>query len=112
MAKTKKQKVSPLKKGMSQFQLIGEAKINDYTFKIEEEAASGFIYNAINLGVDCGSGNVVYCDMMGGYNGTGDSVIYVHGKKENDNGQEVDDFDNRFTVDWDDRFDEAILEEV
>jgi len=36
----------------------------------------------------------------------------VHGKKEDDNGKEVDDFENRFTIDWDDRFDEDIIDEV
>ncbi len=100
-----------LKKGVAQFQLIGEAKINDYTFKIDEESNSGWIYNNMNLGVDCGNGNTVYCDMMGGYSSVNDSVIYVHGKKD-DNGKEVDDFENRFTIDWDDRFDQDIIDQV
>lgn len=107
-----KESTNTLKKGVSQFQLIGEAKINDYTFKIDEQSASGWIYNSMNLGVDCGNGNTVYCDMMGGYSSVNDSVIYVHGKTENDNGKEVDDYENRFTVDWDDRFDEDIIEEI
>jgi hypothetical protein len=107
-----KESTNTLKKGVSQFQLIGEAKINDYTFKIDEQSASGWVYNNMNLGVDCGNGNTVYCDMMGGYSSTSDSVIYVHGKIENDNGKEVDDYENRFTVDWEDRFDEDIIEQV
>ena len=107
-----KESTNTLKKGVSQFQLIGEAKINDYTFKIDEQSASGWVYNSMNLGVDCGNGNTVYCDMMGGYSSVNDSVIYVHGKTENDNGKEVDDYENRFTVDWDDRFDEDIIEEI
>ncbi|MDD3032627.1 MAG: hypothetical protein PHF88_01525 [Candidatus Pacebacteria bacterium] len=109
MAKEKENTI--LKKGSSQFQLIGEAKINDYTFKIDEESNSGWIYNNMNLGVDCGNGNTVYCDMMGGYSSVNDSVIYVHGKKD-DNGKEVDDYENRFTIDWDDRFDEDIINQV
>jgi hypothetical protein len=100
-----------LKKGSSQFQLIGEAKTNDYTFKIDEESNSGWVYNNMNLGVDCGNGNTVYCDMMGGYSSVNDSVIYVHGKKD-DNGKEVDDYENRFTIDWDDRFDQDIIDQV
>ena len=113
MAKTdKKEDANVLKKGQASFQLIGEAKINDYTFKIDEESNSGWIYNNMNLGVDCGNGNVVYCDMMGGYSSVNDSVIYVHGKKEDDNGKESDDYENRFTIDWDDRFDEEIIDEV
>ena len=110
MAKEKEK--APLKKGVATFQLIGEPKINDYTFKIDEQSNSGWVYNNMNLGVDCGNGNIVYCDMMGGYSSVADSVIYVHGKKENEAGKDVDDWDNRFTVDWDDRFDEDIIEQV
>ncbi len=110
MVKDKSENI--LKKGRASFQLIGKAKVNDYTFKINEEANSGWIYSVINLGVDCGDGNVVYCDMMGGYSGVNDTVIYAHGKKENDNGTEVDDFTNRITVDWDDRFDQDIVDEI
>lgn len=107
-----KENKSILKKGQASFQLIGEAKVNDYTFKIDEQSNSGWIYNAMNLGVDCGNGNVVYADMMGGYSSVNDSVIYVHGKKKNDDGKEIDDYENRFTVDWDDRFDQDIIEEI
>ena len=103
---------APLKKGVATFQLVGEPKINDYTFKIDEQSNSGWIYNNMNLGIDCNNGNVVYCDMMGGYSSVADSIIYVHGKKENDAGKDVDDWDNRFTIDWDDRFDEDIIEQV
>ena len=108
----KKEDKTQLKKGQASFQLIGEAKISDYTFKIEEQSNSGWIYNNMNLGVDCGNGNVVYADMMGGYSSVNDSLIYVHGKKENDAGKEVDDYENRFTIDWDDRFDQDIIEQV
>jgi len=107
----KKEEKSVLKKGQASFQLIGEAKINDYTFKIDESSNSGWNYNNMNLGVDCGNGNTVYCDMMGGYSSVNDSVIYVYGIKD-DNGKEVDDYENRFTIDWDDRFDEDIINQV
>ena len=103
----------PLKKGQASFQLIGEAKITDFTFKIDESSKkSDWIYNVLNLGVDCGNGNVVYADLMGGYGAERDNVLYVHGKKENDNGKLVDDFSNQFTIAWEDRFDEDILETI
>lgn len=112
MAKKVEEK-KPLKKGQSFFQLIGEAKITDYTFKIDETSnKSDWIYNVLNLGVDCGKGNIIYADMMGGYGSERDNVLYVHGKKENDSGKIVDDFDNRFTIAWEDRFDEDILETI
>lgn len=109
MAKSGVEK-TPLKKGVSSFMLIGEAKINDYTYKIDEKSEkSDWIYNTLNLGVYCGETNgTVYAELMGGYGTERDNVVYVHGKK--DNGQ--DDFENRFPIDWDDRFDEDILESI
>jgi hypothetical protein len=104
---------TPLKKVKAEFQLIGKAKVTDYTFKIDEESkSSDWVYNVLNLGVDCGNGNVVYCDMSGGYGSERDNVLRVHGLKENEEGKMIDDFDNKFTIDWDDRFDESILETV
>ena len=53
-------------------------------------------------------GGTVYAELMGGYGAERDNVVYVHGKDEDGK----DDFENRFTIDWDDRFDEKILESV
>jgi hypothetical protein len=108
----KKEEKIPLKKGKAQFMLVGEAKINDYTFSMDKESnSSDWVYNQMNLGVDCGNGNVIYADLMGGYGSERDNVIYVHGVKEKD-GRTVEDYENRFTIDWDDRFDESILETI
>lgn len=94
----------------SRFNLIGTPKIGDYTFKIDEKSAkSDWIYNSMNLGVDCGEMHgIVYAEMMGGYGENRDNVIYVHGKDADGR----DDFDNRFTVAWEDRFDDSILESI
>ena len=109
----KKEDKKQLKKGQSLFQLIGEAKITDFTFKMDETTKkSDWVWNQLNLGVDCGSGNVVYADLMGGYGSERDNVLYVHGKKENDNNKLVDDFSNQFKIAWEDRFDEDILETI
>jgi len=109
----RKEEKKALKKGQSKFMLIGEAKVNDFTFKIDEESKkSDWVYSQLNLGLDCGNGNVVYGEMMGGYGAERDNVVYVHGKKKNDAGKEVDDFENKFTIDWDDRFDEDVLETI
>lgn len=95
---------------IASFNLIGEAKINDYTFKIDERSEkSGWIYNSLNLGVDCGEKHgVVYCEMMGGFSDSGNNVIYAHGK--DDNGK--DDFDEKLQIDWEDRMNDDILESV
>lgn len=95
---------------ISNFTLVGKPVINDHTYKIDEcKEGSHWIYNALNLGIDCGEKHgTVYCDMMGGYSSEGENVIYVHGKNEDNS----DDWKNQFHVDWDDRFNDNILKEV
>lgn len=92
------------------FTLIGVPKISDYTFKIDEKSEkSAWIYNSMNLGIDCGEVyGTVYCEMMGGYSEENAGVIYAHGKKSDG----TDDFDTQIQVDWDDRFDDDILESI
>lgn len=110
MAKKKEQ--TPLKKGVSQFNIVGKVKVNDNTFTIDTESqTSDYIYSRANVGVDVGTG-LVFSSLMGGYFATKDNVIYVHGVKKNDAGKLVSDYENRFTVDWDDRFDDDVLETV
>lgn len=92
---------------VSSFKLIGKAKINDNSFKIDEVSQSGWCYNNLNLGVDCGEKyGITYANMMGGYSQVKDNVIYVHGKKEDG----TEDWENIFTINWDDRLDEEILD--
>lgn len=95
---------------LSNFVLIGVAKVNDYTFKIDEKSEkSSWIYNSLNLGVDCGEKHgTVYAEMMGGYSSEQPSAIYAHGKKDDGS----DDFEAKVTVDWNDRFNEEILETI
>lgn len=109
MAK-KEKKILEKKNWSNSFVLIGEAKPNDYTYKLDEKSEkSDWIYNSLNLGVYCGETcGTVYAELMGGYGAERDNVVYVHGKDEDGK----DDFDDRFTIDWDDRFDEKILESV
>lgn len=109
MAK-KEKKILEKKNWSNLFVLIGEAKPNDYTYKLDEKSEkSDWIYNSLNLGVYCGETcGTVYAELMGGYGAERDNVVYVHGKDKDGK----DDFDDRFTIDWDDRFDEKILESV
>lgn len=95
---------------LSTFNVVGKAKVGDFTYKIDEHSErSKWVYNALNLGIDCGEkfGNV-YCELMGGYSEDGQNVIYCHGKDSNGN----DDFDSRVTVDWEDRFDDEVLDSI
>lgn len=109
-----KKDLTPLKKGKANFTLIGRAKVNDYTFDINHEYDSGWTSNIMNISVDCGDGNVVYVEMSGGYfppKHMRDNKIYVHGVKD-DNGNMIDDYENTFTIDWDDRDNKTILETI
>lgn len=110
----KKNELTPLKKGKAEFNLIGKVKINDFTFNLDVESSkenSDWVYNRLNLGVDCGEFGIIYCEMMGGYGTDRDNVIYVHGKKDN-NGKKQDDFENRYTIAWEDRNDKEVLNEI
>lgn len=99
------------KKGWkSTFRLVGEAKIGDYTYSIDEKATkSDWIYNRLNLGVNCGDKfGVVYGELMGGYGAERDNILYVHGRDADG----ADDYSNKFQIAWEDRFDESYLDEV
>lgn len=94
----------------SNFTLIGKPVINDYTFKTDERSEkSNWIYNVMNLGVDCGEKHgTVYAEMMGGYSEENENRIYAHGKKDDGS----DDFEKQIIVEWDDRFNDDVLETI
>ena len=95
---------------VSNFTLIGKPVINDYTFKIDEKSEkSNWVYNALNLGIDAGEKfGVVYGELMGGYSEENENKIFAHGKKEDGS----DDFEQQIVVDWEDRFNDEVLEEI
>lgn len=94
----------------SSFMLIGKPIINDYTFKIDEKSEkSQWVYNSMNLGIDCSDKyGTIYCECLGGYSETGENKIYAHGKKEDGS----DDFEKQIIVDFEDRFNDEVLEEI
>lgn len=95
---------------VSNFTLIGTPKINDYTYKIDEKSQkSSWIYNSLNLGIDCGEKHgTIYAEMMGGYSDERENVIFAHGKNEDGS----DNFTEQIEVDWEDRFDDSILDSI
>lgn len=103
-------KVILKKDWVSQFTLIGKPVINDYTFKINEKSEkSNWVYNALNLGVDSGEKfGTVYAELMGGYSEDNENRIFAHGKKDDGS----DDFKKQIIVDWEDRFNDEVLEEI
>lgn len=94
----------------SNFMLIGKPVINEYTFKIDEKSEkSNWVYNALNLGVDSGEKfGTVYAELMGGYSEENENKIFAHGKKDDGS----DDFDKQIIVDWEDRFNDEVIEEI
>lgn len=110
MAKKESTNALEKKEWTQRFNLVGEAKVNDFTFTLDQESEkSDYIYNRLNLNVDCGERyGKVSAELMGGYFSEKDGVIYVHGKNEDG----TDDFNNQYTIAFEDRFDESILEDI
>lgn len=95
---------------VSNFTIIGKPVINDYTFKINEHSErSNWVYNALNLGIDCGDKfGVVWAEMMGGYSEDNENRIYAHAKNEDGS----DNFEQQLVIAWEDRLNDDILEDV
>lgn len=106
----KKEKVITRADWQANFTLIGTPVVNDYTFKIDQHSEkSNWVYNALNLGVNCGEKyGTVYAEMMGGYGVDRENKIYAHGKKDDNS----DDFDKQIVVDWEDRLNPDVHEEI
>ena len=108
-----KEKVNNLAKTdwVANFNLIGKAVVNDYTFKIDAKSEkSDWMYNSINLGVDCGEKyGTVYCELMDGYGTERENYpIYVFGKKEDG----TVDFTNSYQIAFEDRLDQDLIADV
>lgn len=115
MAKVKEKKALDKKGWIQSFTLVGKAALGKFTFNIDAHSEkSDYIYSRMLLNVDCGEKyGLVQSQLMGGYSISNPYPVYVHGKKiDEKTGREVDDFDNSYTIDWEDRLDESILEDV
>ena len=115
MAKVKEKKALDKKGWIQSFTLVGKAALGKFPFNIDAHSEkSDYIYSRMLLNVDCGEKyGLVQSQLMGGYSISNPYPVYVHGKKiDEKTGREVDDFDNIYTIDWEDRLDESILEDV
>ena len=108
----KKKEKNELKKNnwIANFELVGKAVVNDYTFSLDQHSEkSDWVWSRMNLLVDCGDKyGRVGCSLMGGYGINRDNFIYVHGKDESGK----DDYSNFYTIDYEDRFNESILRDI
>ncbi len=92
-----------LKQGRNIVFLTGKVKINDRSFSgVQESKKSDWQYTRINLGVETAEGNVVYTQLMGGYS-AGNPVLFAFNKEQ---GQGM------LEINWEDRFNDAILDQV
>lgn len=93
------------------FTLVGEARVNDYTYKLNEQSTrSNWIYNSLNLGIDCGEKyGTIYTNLMGGYATDRDNFLYVINKDENGN---PDYEGGQAQIHWDDRKKPDVLKEI
>lgn len=92
------------------FSVTGKPRLTDTTFKIDAQSQkSSWIYNSMGFSVDCGEkhGNV-WVELLGGYSPDNTYPIYAHGKDENGR----DDFSKKIEVDWDDRDNDDILDQI
>ena len=106
MAKSKERKA--LKKGKAEFTLIGKVKVTDKTFNLDNSYDSGWTDNQMYLGVDCGNGNMVYCEMRGGFFPDDDNILRGFSKDDKDD----DGKSKQVEIAWEDRFDEELLDTV
>jgi len=92
------------------FSVTGKPKLTDTSFKIDAQSQkSSWVYNSMSFPVDCGEkhGNV-WVELMGGYSPDISYPIRAHGKDENGR----DDFSKKIDVDWDDRLNENVLDNL
>lgn len=97
----------------STFTLVGKAIVRDNSFEIDAQSKkSNWIYNSLNLGIDCGEKyGIIYTSMMGGYDKQRtDNVIRTKGKDEEN--PDRTDYTKSIVVAWEDRFNEDILATV
>lgn len=101
----KQNEKNPLYKGRAQFEVVGAVgKIGDWTYKIDEKSESGYQYSSARLKINVGDNNAISVEAMGGYNPSKErNVIKVRSKE---------DPKTRFDVEWEDRFNEEILETI
>ena len=97
-----------IKKGISNFKIVGKVIKNDYTFDLDKQSQkSDYIYSQMRLNVKTKHGNIS-CQAMGGHSPSKPNTIYCFGKDENGKM----DTKNRFQVAFEDRLDEDIIAKV
>lgn len=108
MAKNEKNERKALKKGKASFTLIGKAKITDKTFNLDNTFDSGWTSNQMYLGIDCGNGNTVFCEMSGGFFPNDDNILRGFSKEDKDDSGKS----KMVEVAWEDRFNDDLLDTI
>lgn len=106
MAKSTEKKA--LKKGKATFNLIGNVKVTDKTFNLDNTYDSGWTDNSMYVGVDCGNGNIVYAEMRSGFFPNQDTVIRAYDKIEKDESGKS----KSVEIAWEDRLNEDLFDNI
>lgn len=103
--------MADLKPGRRNFDLTGNAVVNDYTFKCNEKGSNNtnYEFSQLSLRVDCGEEyGSIQCELMGGHDIVKNYPIKAHGKKEDG----TDDFNDKIDVEWEDRLDQSVMDTI
>lgn len=89
----------------STFNFEGHAIVTEKTFTINKSNEAGtWVYNSINMGIDCGDNGINYVNLMGGYNPKGNNYLQLLVTDENgkllprEQGLKID-FEDRLDID-------------
>ena len=94
-------KFKPSRKNTFLFE--GHAVIGENSFTINKTNNEGtWVYNSLNVGIDCGEEGINYVNLMGGYNPKGGSYISI--QKLDEEGKILP-RENNIQVDWENRLD-------
>jgi len=100
-----------LKGTSNKFYAVGKVranKKNGFVIDATSKNNDSYIYSSATLHLDCGKERLSFAQLMGGYDIHEPLSIRVHGKDASGK----DDFNKRFDIDWEDRFDKDTLESV
>lgn len=98
---TKDNKQEQLKHGISNVTLSGRVHMNPERFSIDMiSEATGYKYSRASFGVECGDGNIVYVEVMGGFY-PDKPQLKLFGKEG-----------EMFEVDFKDRLDDSVIDNV
>lgn len=100
-----------LNKTYANFSATGRVKVNKndgFQLNIQSKNNPNYIYSRATLHVDCGKERLSFAQLMGGYDVNDPYPIIAFGKDK----EGKTDFKKQIEIEWDDRLDSKVLEQV